>query len=284
MLQARLLTLTVDAYVGYLADGQPTGTTPSRTRTVGAATRARRLATLTSFYRYALDVGGWAARQLGERNPAQRARRPQLLSGPRSAYLSQAQVRSLMELLARRASEEVRRRPRDHDPAWLWRQQHAMVCCLYLSAMRISSVLSLRRGDRTTINGVSYAWVVLNGHEEQREALELTATADAALARLERHRPPAGRLFLSPTGRELSSARAAQLLKAAARDAGLPAISPHSLRHSALTHARERGADLRTIQLSARHAHAAATEGYLHDELPHHEFIGHLLDRGSPQT
>jgi site-specific recombinase XerD len=50
-----------------------------------------------------------------------------------------------------------------------------------------------------------------------------------------------------------------------ARAAGIPRhISPHSLRHAAITNALDAGVPLRDVQLAARHADPRTTTNYDH--------------------
>jgi len=106
----------------------------------------------------------------------------------------------------------------------------------------------------------------------------LVPIADSALEWVERYRTnvrpklrtralkdPGDVLFLSRTGRTLDRVRIYQIVKQAAKEAGLTmACSPHALRHSFATHLVAGGADLRSVQEMLGHASLQTTQVYTH--------------------
>jgi integrase/recombinase XerD len=69
-------------------------------------------------------------------------------------------------------------------------------------------------------------------------------------------------VFLNARGSRLTRQGAWAVLKAAAAEAGLPGVSPHTLRHSFATHLLDGGADVRVVQELLGHASVTTTQIY----------------------
>ena len=88
-------------------------------------------------------------------------------------------------------------------------------------------------------------------------------TGDAGPGGLPRRAPP-GPLILRPlSGRPIDRRDVYRMVARIAKAAGIPRhISPHSLRHAAITNALDAGVPLRDAQILARHADPRTTEHY----------------------
>ena len=71
-------------------------------------------------------------------------------------------------------------------------------------------------------------------------------------------------MFLSKSGGPLERVAVWQIVKRAAKEAGLPLVHPHTFRHSFATHLLAGGADLRVLQTLLGHADIATTQIYTH--------------------
>jgi integrase/recombinase XerD len=86
--------------------------------------------------------------------------------------------------------------------------------------------------------------------------------ARPALAAASRRASVVPAVFLNARGGRLTRQGAWGVLHAAAGRAGLPEVSPHTLRHSFATHLLDGGADIRVVQELLGHASVATTQVY----------------------
>jgi site-specific recombinase XerD len=209
-------------------------------RGAAKSTVARKLAAIRTFYRHLVERG-----QI-EANPAD------LVSSPKKdAYLPQvlkpAEVVELLERIPGTTPLDLRDR--------------AMFELAYAAGLRAEEIVNLD----TTSADADAEQVRVEGKGGRTRFVPVGEHAWRALDRyLARGRPAldAGEtqaLFLSKSGRRLSTSDVRRRLKLQARRAG---ISPHTLRHSFATHLLEGGADLRAIQELLGHASISTTQTY----------------------
>jgi integrase/recombinase XerD len=145
-------------------------------------------------------------------------------------------------------------------------RDRALLELLYGTGARISEAVGLAADD-IDLAGRS---VLLSGKGGKQRRVPLGAYAAAAVeAYLVQARPAlAARgpgvttLLLNSRGTPLSRQSAWTVLRTAAERAGLPALSPHTLRHSFATHLMEGGADVRVVQELLGHASVTTTQIY----------------------
>ena len=214
-------------------------------RDLSKPTVARKLAAIRTFYRYMVET------EAVDQNPAD------LVSSPRKAsalpkVLRRDEIAALLDRIPAGTSLEVRDR--------------AIFELAYSCGLRSEELVNLDVDSpdfdseqlRVTGKG-SKVRVVPIGEPAQKALDRYLATARPALA--PRSGEPA--LFVSKTGRRLSSSDVRRRLRVWLQNASLSAgVSPHSLRHSFATHLLEGGADLRTIQELLGHSNVSTTQVY----------------------
>ena len=219
-------------------------------RGLSAATRARRLSSIRSYYRFAFEEG-WRSD-----NPAIQIKGP---GRPKSLpkTISETDVDRLLRAsrIGRTEANKIR--------------NVALVELLYATGMRVSELVSLPvqsvRGDPQMI------MVLGKGNKERLVPLSKNARHAVAdwLAKRDETKAYQSSKFLFP-----SSSKAGHmtrhnfyiLLKNIAVQAGVSPelITPHRLRHAFATHLLAGGADLRSIQLLLGHSDVSTTEIYTH--------------------
>lgn len=232
----------------------PEGVTPRALRRYAAAlsergaapsTVARKLASLRAFYRSLREHGRV------EQNPAE------LLSAPKRGSrlprtLKASEVAALLDRIPTSTPLDLRDR--------------ALFELAYSSGLRAEELVSLDAGsidfdaEEVRVEGKGSKTRMVPAGEHALRAIA---------AYVERARPalrsgddePA--LFLSKSGRRLSTSDVRRRLRVWARQAALSAgVSPHWLRHSFATHLLEGGADLRAIQELLGHSSLSTTQVY----------------------
>ncbi|WP_296665915.1 site-specific tyrosine recombinase XerD [Demequina sp.] len=147
-------------------------------------------------------------------------------------------------------------------------RDRALLEVVYASGARISEAVGLDVDDVVLDRGAET--VLLRGKGRKERIVPVGSYAAEALhAYLVRARSPlaaAGRgsaaLFLNSRGGRLSRQSAWAILRAAAERAGVPDVSPHTLRHSFATHLLTGGADVRVVQELLGHASVTTTQIY----------------------
>jgi len=218
---------------------------------VGARSRARKLATLRSLFRFLVREGRVEA------NPAR------LVAAPRVAK-HLPQVLTIDEVLRLLAA------PSPDTPTG--RRDRALLETFYGCGLRIAEIAGLDEGDLEAdatllrVRGKGNKERIVPIVHQARLAL-LAYLADPERPRSEPD--AAGRpLFLAAGGDRLTPRRLHDVVKGLLRAAGLPSsTSAHALRHTYATHLLEGGADLRSIQELLGHASLSTTQRYTHVDL-----------------
>ncbi|MGA8039034.1 MAG: tyrosine recombinase, partial [Acidimicrobiia bacterium] len=139
------------------------------------------------------------------------------------------------------------------------RRDSALLEFLYGTGARVSETVGLDLGMLDLEDRVA----IVTGKGSRQRLVPMGGKAVTAIGRwlpdrmrLLQRKERGDPLFLNLRGRRLTRQGAFDVVRIAARRAGIPEgkVSPHVLRHSAATHMVEAGADLRTVQEILGHA------------------------------
>ena len=210
---------------------------------LSAATRARKIATIRSFYRYLTTKA-----KLIDENPVQDLDSPKIQKAlPR--YLSLEESQALLSAADGKNAE------RDY-----------CILCIFLNCgLRISEIIGLNVTDVHE----EYLRVLGKGNKERMIYLNdaTRAAIDAYLTERQLIAPqdePA--LFLSNRRSRMSRETVHSMVKKTLLKAGLDSTqySAHKLRHTAATLMLQNGVDVRTLQEVLGHEHLNTTQIYTH--------------------
>ena len=142
----------------------------------------------------------------------------------------------------------------------------ALVELLYSTGARISELIDLNRND---VKDPLTSLRLLGKGGKERIVPVGKYAVDAMEKYLVRARPTLlangndRALFLNQRGTRLSRQSAWEIIRTAAKNAGIEIeISPHTMRHSFATHLLDGGADIRTVQELLGHASVSTTQIY----------------------
>lgn len=216
---------------------------------LAARSQARLVSALKTFYRYLLLEG------LSEQDPTQ------LIEAPRLG-------RKIPEVLS---YEEVKQLFTAVDLSHPQGQRNrAILETLYACGLRVSELTALRLSN--LFLDIGFIKVIGKGNKERIIPIGKDAQKHIKLylegqrrGQLNVQRGEADHLFLNRRGRHLSRVMVFNIVKDAAKTAGLSKkVSPHTFRHSFATHLIEGGADLKAVQDMLGHESIITTEIYTH--------------------
>jgi integrase/recombinase XerD len=184
-----------------------------------------------------------------DRHPAEDIKTPQRHS-PLPKFLSEEEMERL--LLTPDIKTDIGVRDR------------ALLELMYAAGLRVSETCGLRAADVE----LDTALISCHGKGSKERRIPIGKSAIHWVQRYLAVRKQFGNeakpeLFLH-RGRAMTRQTAWAIIKAYAATAGVPDISPHTLRHSFGTHLMQHGADSRSVQALLGHADISTTEIYTH--------------------
>jgi integrase/recombinase XerD len=206
-------------------------------RGLAPATVALKLVVLTGFYRYCVEE------QLLEHSPAVHVRRPKISQESTRLGLDRSELGAFLVQAGLAGGND-----------------HALACLLALNALRVSEACGADLTDLAMANGHRTLRIVGKGNQPALIPLAPRTTRAIDTAIGERADGP---LLARADGSRLDRHAAGRIVRRLARRAGIDKrISPHSLRHAAITAALDAGCSLRDVQDFARHADPRQTRRY----------------------
>jgi site-specific recombinase XerD len=217
-----------------------------RAKTNGAVTRARKLSSIKSFFKYLGREG------IIEANPVSDIEAPKLPEKEPS-YLTESEYQNLISAVKFKAT-----------PYYLSRDL-AIIILLLGTGIRLSELVGLTL-DRVNLDNTDRS-VKVRGKGDKERTIPLTNEVASALKQHLKHRPEveSSHLFISRLGDELRSRSVYGLVKKYLEVANInKKVAVHSLRHTFGASMLKTGASIFTIQKLLGHKKLETTGRYLH--------------------
>ena len=206
-------------------------------RGLAPATVALKLVVVTGWYRYCVEE------QLLEHSPAVHVRRPKVSQKSTRLGLDRTELGAFLVQAGLSGGND-----------------HVLACLLALNALRVSEACQADLSDLALANGHRTLRIVGKGNQPALIPLAPRTIRAIDTAVGERTDGP---LLARRDGSRLDRHAAGRIVRRLAKRAGLDKpISPHSLRHAAITAALDAGCSLRDVQDFARHADPRQTQRY----------------------
>jgi len=173
-------------------------------------------------------------------------------------------------------TEALRLMDAPDSSTWKGLRDRALLALLYGGGLRVSEAVGLVVQDITRAKmGEKTGFLRICGKGGKERLIPFAGQAEKRLFtwidnERESRKPKDPQALLSQNGLKLDRGRAWVLVREYAALADLPAIHPHTLRHSCATHLLAGGGDLRSVQEFLGHSDLRTTERYTHlqtDEL-----------------
>ena len=254
MRDADLLTATQQQLSRHLQDLRRNGLSP---RSVNRA-----LVSIRGFYSHLVELG-------------ERSDNPAVNLAPARLW------RRLPKVLSEAEIETLLAAPDPGKPLGL--RDKAMLELLYATGLRVSELVGLGLPQLR----LEVGFLVAFGKGGRERVVPVGESAERWLGEYLDHGRPSlvrGRhetVFVNRLGAPLTRQGFWKIIKGYGSQAGIPALSPHTLRHSFATHLLENGADLRAVQMMLGHSDISTTQIYTHI---HERRLRDLYDRYHPRS
>lgn len=196
-----------------------------------------------------------AAAEMGGEQDARKAQRTQTAQRTPAAHDTHH---------ARHARQRDKADARQHA---LTLRDAAIMETLYATGIRVAELVGLDVGDVSFANRT----FKVTGKGNKQRVVPFGEPASRALRSWIAQGRPALQskdsgqaLFLGARSARLDQRIARSIVHERSREAGVPDIAPHALRHSAATHMLDGGADLREVQEMLGHSSLSTTQRYTH--------------------